>query len=234
MGNTLTDTQLRQTLTRTYRILLIVTVGMLGTGCSAHRGAWTDPATESLSVGSPSAASPSSRYAHLLPTRTRHVDVRDFDPCAVLTYEQARELVYDLGWARGPLPGRSRIHGGPDCTYSSNGGTGPGGVNRDLSTSITFSFVEGVEVWITDPTRPPKDPRAEEIDPDGKGVFHALVLPHPESLDNCMVVVDTSASQALEVSSGSASGNNVASVEPFCQEAVTVATMALRTMLATT
>lgn len=206
--------------------LIILTLMLPGTGCGVRRGKDIDSAA---TLSQPPVVTP-SKYAHLLPERTRYIDVRAFDPCEVLTDKQSRELQYDLGYARPPLPTTDLVHGGPACTFSSNGGSG--GADRSISTMITFAVTEGAEVWITDPLREPKEVRALQIDPDDNGAFHALVLLHPIVPDNCMVVVDTSAGQALQVSSTSTNGKNVTSHEPYCQEAVRVATMALQTMLA--
>jgi hypothetical protein len=193
-------------------------------------GCADDVSGEPSSGGDPS-ASPTGetsdpKYADLLPPRPRELDLTGVDPCAdLLTDQQLRELDYDLGYARPPLPGKSNIHGGPDCTFASNGGAG--GSDRNVSSLVGISTTEGASTWVTDPAREP-DTRPEVADIEG---FSALVLPNPRFPDDCLVVVDTAEGQYLQVSSGESTGG-ADDPAPFCQEAKTVAGMAIQTVSA--
>lgn len=209
------------------RILLAAGVLIVLTGCGVHSG--RDPRSGEISIEAsgvslPSGEASAPRFADLLPARPRELDLTGVDPCAdLLTEQQLRELDYDLGFVRPPLPGNSDIHGGPDCTYASNGGAG--GSYRNIKTLIGISTDEGALAWVTDPAREP-DSRPEVVDIEG---FHALVLPHPLLPDSCLVVVDTAEDQYIEVSSSPAGGENN-SVEPYCTEAERVAGMAVQTI----
>jgi hypothetical protein len=201
-------------------ILAAIGVMVVLAGCSSRSSGEPNPGA------SPTSESSGSKFADLLPPRTRELDLTDVDPCAdMLTEQQLRELDYDLGYARPPLPGNSDIHAGPDCTYASNGGAG--GSHRNIKTLIGISTDEGALAWITDPAREP-DSRPEVVVIDG---FHALVLPHPLLPDSCLIVVDTAEGQYIEVSSSPAGGEDD-SVEPYCTEAERVAGMAIRTLSA--
>jgi hypothetical protein len=193
-------------------------------GCTVRSGGEPIPGSESRTASTSETSTP--KYANLLPPRPRELDLAGVDPCAdLLTNQQLRELNYDLGYARPPLPGHSLVHGGPDCTFSSNGGSG--GVNRKISTQVSIATTEGALMWVTDPAREP-DARPAVVGIQG---FHALVLPHPDLPDNCMIVVDTAEGQYLEVSSTSADGSGK-SAEPYCEEGKLVADLAIRTISA--
>lgn len=207
--------------------LLVVGVLIALAGCAPESSSGLQPAeTSSTDSGGslPSRKPLAPRFADLLPPRTRELDLTGVDPCSDLfTDQQLRELDYDLGYARPPLPGRSNIHGGPYCTYGSNGGAG--GPHRNIGSLIGISATEGALAWVTDPAREPNT-RPEVVDIEG---FHALVLPHPLLPDNCLVVVDTAENQYLEVSS-SPGGGEYGDVEPYCTEAKRVASMAIQTI----
>jgi hypothetical protein len=167
-----------------------------------------------------------SETQEILPPRPTELDLADVDPCTELfTEQQLHELGYDLGYARPPVPGRSAIHGGLDCTYSSTGGAG--GVGRDIITLVGISTSEGALAWVTDPRRAP-DHRPEVVVVAG---YSALVLPHPELPDDCMVVVDTARDQYLAVSAGAGIGKGL-DADPYCAEAERVAAMAITTVSA--
>jgi hypothetical protein len=177
-------------------------------------------------AGAPESESSDTEYADLLPPRPRELNLAGVDPCKDLfTDQQLRELDYDLGFARPPLPGTSSIHGGLDCTYASNGGAG--GTSRNIGSLVAISTTEGALAWVTDPAREP-DARPEVVDIQG---FSALVLPHPKLPDNCLIVVDTAENQYLEVSSSPGGGEDD-EVEPYCAEAERVADMAIQTVSA--
>lgn len=189
-------------------------------GCSSRSSG------EPIPGGTATNESSESKFSDLLPPRSRELDLTGVDPCVdVLTEQQLRELDYDLGYARPPLPGRSNIHDGPYCTYASNGGAG--GPHRNIGSLIGISTTEGALAWVTDPAREP-DARPEVADIEG---FHALVLPHPLLPDNCLVVVDTAENQYIQVSS-SPGGGEYDDVEPYCTEAKRVASMAIQTISA--
>lgn len=203
------------------RSVLVVT-GALAVlaGCAVRSGGEPSPGTSSTSTTS------TPKYANLLPPRPRELDLADVDPCAdLLTNQQLRDLGYDLGYARPPLPGHSLVHGGRDCTFSSNGGSG--GIDRKISTQVGIATTEGALTWVTDPEREP-DARPAVVDIQN---FHALVLPHPKLPDNCLIVVDTAEGQYLEVSSSSTDGSGT-SPEPYCEEGERVADLAIRTISA--
>lgn len=189
------------------------------TGCSVHISG--EPV-----AGASASESSEEKYADLLPSRPRELDLTGVDPCKDLfTNQQLRELDYDLGFARPPLPGTSSVHGGEDCTYASNGGAG--GSSRNIGTLVGISTTEGALAWVTDPAREP-DTRPEVVDIQG---FSALVLPNPMLPDNCLIVVDTAENQYLEVSSSPGGGEDD-EVEPYCAEAERVAGMAIQTVSA--
>jgi hypothetical protein len=166
------------------------------------------------------------RFANLLPPRPRELDLTGVDPCKdLLTERQLRELDYDLGYARPPKSGHSDIHGGPDCTFASNGGAG--GSSRNVRSLVGISTTEGALTWITDPARTP-DARPEVVTVRG---FSALVLPNPKVPGNCAVVVDTAEGQYLDVSSSQDDGEGT-DPEPYCEEAEHVAGMAIQTISA--
>jgi hypothetical protein len=196
------------------------------TGCSVRSSG--EPVPASVGTWSTSEAGETSepRFPDLLPPRPRELDLAGVDPCAdLLTDQQLRELDYDLGFARPPKPDHSDIHGGPDCTFASNGGDG--GPSRDVRTLVGISTTEGALAWVTDPARTP-DTRPAVVQVEG---FSAIVLPHPRLPDNCKVVVDTAKGQYLEVSSGQAAGEGMGS-DTFCAEAERVAGMAIQTISA--
>jgi hypothetical protein len=193
-------------------------------GCAVNVSGEASPGGDSST--SPTGETSEPKYADLLPPRLRELDLAGVDPCTeLLTDQQLRELDYDLGYARPPLPGRSNIHGGPDCTFASNGGAG--GSNRNMSSQVGISTTEGASTWVTDPAREPNT-RPEVADIQG---FSALVLPNPKFPDDCLVVVDTAEGQYLQVASGESSGS-ADDPAPFCQEAKIVARMAIQTVSA--
>lgn len=203
------------------RCLIVVGILLLA-GCETHRD--DDTSRES----SPYANSETRphKYADLLPHRTRELDLSDVDPCAdVLTEQQLWDLDYDLGLLRPPRPSRSNIHGGPECTFASNGGAGAGVTNRNVSSQVGISTTEGASAWLTDPAREPRE-RPEVVNVQG---FSALVLPNPKFPDDCLVVVDTAEGQYLGVSSGESSGS-ADDPAPYCQEAERVAGFAIQTV----
>jgi hypothetical protein len=177
------------------------------------------------STGAPT-PSPTSEpsYADILPPRHGDIDLSDVDPCTdLLTDRQLRDLRYDLGYARPPLPDHSDIHGGPDCTFSSTGGAG--GADRNILTLLGISTSEGALTWVTDPLRAP-DTKPEVVPVDR---FSALVMPHPVLPDSCLVVVDTADDQYLEVWVSPAVGE-APSADAYCAEAERVAGMAIQTV----
>lgn len=197
-------------------MVTIVVVALSATACIV-RGSG-DPAAPTSTSG--------TRYADILPPRPAELDLRDVDPCTdLLTDRQLRDLRYDLGYARPPLPDNSDIHGGPDCTFSSTGSAG--GDDRNVVTLVGISTTEGALTWVTDPARVP------ETRPDVVAVdrYSALVLPNPRLPDDCLVVVDTAEGQYLEVSAGPAVGEHP-SPDPYCAEAERVADMAIQTISA--
>ena len=194
---------------------LVVSLAAPLAGCTVDRVAEPPPPPEVVG------------YPDALPPRERVLDLTGVDPCRdLLTDGQLRELDYDLGFARPPLPGKSDIHGGPDCTYASNGGAG--GRHRNIGSLVGISITEGALAWVTDPARVP-DTRPDVIDIEG---FFALVLPHPLLPDNCLIVVDTAENQHLGVSSTPGGGEDD-EVEPYCREAARVAGMAITTLTKT-
>ncbi|MGB3439467.1 MAG: DUF3558 domain-containing protein [Actinophytocola sp.] len=203
------------------RHLLVVCALVVLTGCAVSNTG--DPATD----GPHSSDSSDSRFADLLPPRTRELDLSGVDPCTdLLTIQQLRELRYDLGYARPPLADHSDIHGGVDCTFSSTGSAG--GVGRNLRVLVGISTTEGALTWVTDPNRTPET-RPDVVTVDR---YSALVLPHPLLPDNCLIVVDTAEGQYLEVWVSPALGEDE-SVDPYCAEAARVAGMAIQTISTT-
>lgn len=160
-----------------------------------------------------------SPFADLLPPRSRELDLSGVDPCTgLLTDQQLRELDYDLGYARPPKADRSRIHGGPTCTFSSSELSG--GTNRNMLTLIGISTTEGALTTVTS-TTPPEVVAIQE--------FSALVLFNPILPDSCLIVVDTADGQYLDVSSSPVISEGT-DREPYCDEAERVARMALETI----
>jgi hypothetical protein len=203
------------------RAVVVVVVALATTTACSVRGSG-EPRPET----SPARESSDPRFADLLPPRPRELDLRNVDPCKdLLTDQQLRELDYDLGYARPPKPDHSDIHGGPDCTFASNGGTG--GPSRNVRSLLGISTTEGALAWVTDPARTP-DTRPDVVAIQG---FFALALPNPKFPDNCKIVVDTAEGQYLEVSSARDSGEGT-SAEPYCEEAEHVADMAIQTISA--
>lgn len=206
-------------MTRRIGIVLLTTLAL--TGCAART---SRELTESASAAIDTTSE--SPFHGLLPPRTRELDLSDVDPCTdLLTHDQLVELDYDLGFARPPIPDHSDIHGGPDCTYSSNGGAG--GSSRNIRALVGISTTESASAWLDDPARTP-DARPDVVTVEG---FSALVLPHPKISDDCLVVVDTAAGQYLEVASSPDSGE-APNAGPYCEEAKRVAGMAIQTVLA--
>lgn len=202
-------------------VAAVIGVFAVLTGCAVRVSGEPGP-----SNASPTGETSDPKYADLLPPRPRELDLKGVDPCVdLLTDQQLRELDYDLGYARPPLPGKSNIHGGPDCTFASNGGAG--GSDRNVSSLVGISTTEGALTWVTDPAREPNT-RPEVADIQG---FSGLVLPNPRFPDDCLVVVDTAEGQYLQVSSGESTGG-ADDPAPFCQEAKTVAGMAIQTVSA--
>lgn len=200
------------------RAVVAVTLTLAAvTGCGARISG--EPIPTSSSTGE-------APFTDLLPARPRELNLTGVDPCVdLLTNRQLRELDYDLGFARPPKPDHSDIHGGPDCTFASNGGDG--GPSRNVLTLVGISTTEGALAWVDDPARTP-DRRPEVVQVDG---FSAIVLPHPKLPDNCKIVVDTAEGQYLEVSSGQGTGEGTGA-EVFCAEAERVAGMAIQTISA--
>lgn len=202
--------------------IIITTIAISATvaGCTVRSTG--DPMPTNTSTSDTS----ESPFADILPPRPGELDLTGVDPCAeLLTEQQLRELRYDLGYARPPLPDHSDIHGGPDCTFSSMGGAG--GVDRNIRTLVGISTTEGALTWVTDPDRAPAT-RPEVVTVDR---YSAIVLPHPKLPDDCLVVVDTAEGQYLEVAVSPAVGEGT-DPEPFCAEAARVAGMAIQTISA--
>ena len=203
------------------RIILVMALALaaVSAGCTVRSGGDPVPVARTATSEPP--------FADILPPRTTELDLRDVDPCRdLLTDRQLRELRYDLGYARAPLPDHSDIHGGRDCTFSSTGGAG--GVDRNMATLVGIATTEDARTWVADPARAPAT-RPDVVPVDR---FSALVLPHPKFPDDCLVVVDTGPRQYLEVSVSPAMGEEPA-VDPYCAEARRVATMAIQTVSAT-
>src|SRR5690242_11334016 len=109
------------------------------TGCAAPISG--EPAPSKGSGAPTTSESTDPKFAHLLPPRPRELDLVGVDPCKdLLTNQQLHELDYDLGYARPPKPDHSDIHGGPDCTFASNGGAG--GPTRNIRSLVGISTTE--------------------------------------------------------------------------------------------
>jgi hypothetical protein len=199
--------------------MLMVLVAAITASCTARTGDGQGRGDQSAGID----VTPpyDSRFEDILPPRIRELNLAAVDPCTDLfTEPQLRELRYDLGYARPPLPDHSDIHGGPDCTYSSTGAAG--GVDRNMVALIGISTTEGALVWITDPYRMLKS-RPTVVIVAG---YAAIVLPHPKFPDNCLLVVDTAEGQYLEVAVGPARGKDD-TYDPYCAEAERLAGMAI-------
>lgn len=204
-------------------LYLVVGAVVVLAGCVARSGDGPDLDQAPSSTAAVSESS-DPRYVDLLPPRPRELDLTDVDPCTdLLTDQQLRDLDYDLGYARPPVPGRDDIHGGRKCVFASSGGSG--GVDRNVGTLISISTTEGALAWANAPARAPAR-RPEVANIEG---FYALVLPNPILRNNCLVVVDTADGQYLDVSSGASNGKGPGP-QPFCQEAQRVASLAIRTI----
>jgi Protein of unknown function (DUF3558) len=162
-----------------------------------------------------------------LPPRPRDLDLTGVDPCKdVLTRDQLRRLVYDLGYLDKPIATRSVINGGPACTYASQ--FPPDQPSRGIGSLVVISTSEGAEVWLTEARKPSPDKyRLTSI-----VGFPALVMPHPVLLDDCAVVVDVHAGQYLQVNSNPTHRQVNGPAEPYCAEAQRVAGMVMETLLA--
>ena len=144
------------------------------------------------------------------------------EPCTdLLADRQVRELDYDLGYARPPKGDRSSVHGGRTCTFSSSELSG--GTSRNMLTLIGISTTAGALTTVTGTTAPEVVTVQE---------FSALVMPNSVLPDSCLVVVDTADGQYLDVSS-SAVHSEGAGPQSYCDEAQTVARMALQTIAPT-
>jgi hypothetical protein len=160
------------------------------------------------------------RVADLLPPRSRELDLAGVDPCtSLLTDRQLRDLDYDLGYARPPKAGRSKVHNGSTCTFSSSELSG--GAHRNRLTLVGISTTEGALATVTGPTLPTVVAVQE---------FSALVLPNPILSDSCLVVVDTADGQYLDVSSGPVRAEDT-DQSAYCEEAERVARMAIQTIV---
>ncbi|MGB3439466.1 MAG: DUF3558 domain-containing protein [Actinophytocola sp.] len=187
------------------------------TGCAVRSN--IGPAATDTRKPDPSAADTSEP---LLPPRSRELDLSGVDPCTdLLTDKQLRGLDYDLGYARPPMPGRSLVHGGPTCTFSSSELAGGQGTDRNMLTLVGIST-----------TASASSAAAGTENPDVVTIhgFSALVLTNPMLHYACLVVVDTADGQYLDVSSSPVKPAGTEKAEPYCHEARVVARMALETI----
>lgn len=208
---------------------LVVAVGVLTAlaGCDVAKTGAETPTSEKSQSPSSTDGTTGDSLSEKLPPRTRDLDLTGVDPCTdVLTDQQLRELAYDLGYNRPPLPEDSKVHDGPTCTYSSTGSSG--NTNRDIVARIGVTTSQGAETWLTDPDR---EASAELAEPATVEDFPALVMPHPDFSDSCMVIVDTADGQYLSVAASPASGEGT-SPDPYCAEAERVAGMIIQTVSA--
>jgi hypothetical protein len=201
---------------------------LLLSACSSSTSG--SPVPESPNVGESTAgptvtgASPSST-AHLLPPRPRDLDLTGVDPCKdVLTSAQLHQLAYDMGYERPPQGGPVYTDNGRTCTYSSSRPTDQ--PSRDIGSLIDISTSAGAEVWLTDPSRKTTYSQTTVLQ------FPALVIPHPNFPDVCLVVVDVHDGQYLEVLADPAGTSRGTSHDPYCAEAKRVAEMVMQNLLA--
>jgi hypothetical protein len=195
--------------------------------CSAEKVG--NPAPERTSRSSDTTPSTTTTStSRLLPPRPRELDLSGVDPCTdVLTDNQLHELAYDLGYQRAPIPNTSAIDNARTCGYSSE--SPPDQASRDIGSLVAISLSAGAEAWLTDPARKTSADRARQAK---VGEFPALVLPNPQVVDNCTVVVDVHERQYFRVDSSSSGSVKGTSPEPYCTEAQRVAGMIIQTLSA--
>jgi hypothetical protein len=190
--------------------------------CTTQRTGSSAPTNTSRSASGSNSSTP------VLPPRPRELDLTYVNPCTdVLTMDQLHQLAYDLGYQRQPILGKSDIHGGPSCLFSST--DPPDQPSRDLASLVLISTSEGAEVWLTDPRRKPPPDKYRLVTVMG---YPALVLPHPFIVDNCDLVVDVHKGQYLEVDSSPGTSKSGTSPDPYCAEAQKVAGMIIQNLSA--
>ena len=209
---------------------------LLGTGVSllllaaCGTGYSGSPVPASPNVGTSTAATSTtgaapSSTAHLLPPRPRDLDITGVDPCKdVLTFAQLHQLAYDLGYERPPGGVKVDTDNAPSCTYSSSRPTDQ--PSRDIGSLISIATSAGADVWLTDPGRKTAYTQTTVAQ------FPALVIPHPNFDDVCLVVVDVHDGQYLAVESSPSGKGRGTSPDPYCAEAKRVAELVMQNLLA--
>jgi hypothetical protein len=211
------------------RLLVAGISVLLLSACTTRNSGSPVPASpnvgESTAATTTTGATPSST-AHLLPPRPRDLDLSGVDPCKdALTPAQLHQLAYDLGYERPPVGGHVLLDDGRTCGYSSSRPTDQ--PSRDIGSMIIISTSAGAEVWITDMKN-----RSNTISQTTVMQFPALVVPHPNFVDICEVVVDVHDGQYLGVQSSASGQANGTSPDPYCAEAKRVAEMTIQTLSA--
>lgn len=193
------------------RRVAVVLVGVLVCGALAGClretvGAGTAPVTEAAATEVP------------LPPRPRDIDIRDVDPCALLTESQRAELGLDAEPAYDVQV--SPLFEGPEpaCTI---GGSDP----REVAVGVALPY-DGLGVDAFAASRV----RAEVTPIDVQGMPAVLARPS-EALMLCSVVIDLAPGQALNVQYRDGGGRPPVPQDELCAGAATVADAALGTLL---
>ena len=194
----------------------ILLVAGIASGCSdPGDGAPLPQHTPTTTSSSMPATTVTSR---LLPPRPANLDLNGMDPCKALTEAQEKQLDYDRGSERPPIPDIDHVTKAPNCAYGSR--------EREFGSLIAFATTESADTWITEPSRD-TGVRPEVTVVSG---FPALQVRVPESKpdhNNCQILVDVNDQQYIDVFSNQLVGGHVTGSAPYCAEARKVAAMVL-------
>lgn len=159
-----------------------------------------------------------SATSQLLPPRPADLDITGMDPCKALTESQGKQLDYDRGWERPPIPDTDFVTNTPNCAYGSR--------QREFGSLISFVTTENADRWITDPARDTGiRPTVTTI--SGFPTLQIIVPESKENHNNCQILIDVHDKQYIDVFSNQLVGGHVTGSAPYCAEARTVAAMVL-------
>lgn len=177
-------------------------------GCSETTGG--NASAGSAAQGTPTSESDAPSSTSKAPAdRPKTIDLRDVDPCSLLTEQQRARIGLD----RPPLKGTNSVHSSPACDISRE--------DRQYFVGITAVTTSGIE-WYT----------GGEFLGDTQnlqvGGFPAVVGTSTRDPNVCFVAVDVSDGQMLDVQAGSAGETGQAQL---CQAAQQVAGAAVETLV---
>ena len=171
----------------------------------------TDPPATAVTASTSTTPQP-------VPGRPADLDLTGLDPCKALTEAQGKQLDYDRGWERPPIPDIDHVTKAPNCAYGSR--------EREFGSLIAFVTTESADKWVTEPSR---DTGIRPAETTISG-FPALQITVPESKpdhDNCQILVEVNDQQYIDVFSNQLVGGHVTGSAPYCAEARKVAAMVL-------